>query len=220
MKASTTSLFYVTIFLTCFVSVAVAQTIQKPSTLSISRIKYTNFELEGFGFTQKDLGEYEKRLSSIEGKWWGHLSPMEMMMYSAKTEVERRRFAKMYLTSYNPKAQAERKSAIVMYAAAREIFADELTGSFSESPSNPIVLFVNVNCNDCAADVKSIVADAIQKVDIYVTHLNRKLDIKAQLVAWASDLSLPYKKVSLNDDNGIFQRSYGYELNRIKVVSK
>lgn len=220
MKASIPSLFCVIIFLAGSLGMAVAETIQKPPSVSISRIEYTNSELESFGFTQKDLAEYGKRLNSIEGKWWGHLSPMEMMMYSAKTEIERRRFAKMYLTSNNPKAQAERKSAIAMYAAAREVFADELTNSFSESPSNPIVLFVNVNCKDCATEVKSFVADAIQKVDIYVTHLNRKLDINTQLVDWASDLSLPYKKVSLNDDNGIFQRSYGYELGRFRVISK
>lgn len=184
---------------------ALAQTQQAPVSLSVSRIEYTDPQLLSFGFTKKELGDYAKRLNSIEGKWWGHLSPMEMMMYSAKTEGERRRFAKMYLTSNNPKAQAERKSAVAMYSAAREILAEELTDSLNGITSKPTILFVNVDCNDCAGEVRSVVANANQKVDIYVTSLNRELDIKKQLVNWASALSLPHNKVTLNDDKGIYQ---------------
>ena len=199
-------------------SEASAQTRQATSLSNVSRIEYTDSQLVSFGFSQKDLGEYAKRLNSIEGKWWGHLSPMEMMMYSAKTEGERRRFAKMYLTTNNPKAQAERKSAIAMYSAAREIMADELVDSFSSVASKPIILFVNVDCTDCASEVKTVVAEATQKVDIYVTNLNQTLDIKKQLIKWASALSLPHKKVTLNDDKGIYQRSYGTKLSRLKVI--
>lgn len=199
---------------------ASAQTQNMQASPTVSRIEYTDSQLIGFGFTQKELTDYAKRLNSIEGKWWGHLSPMEMMMYSAKTEGERRRFAKMYLTSNNPKAQAERKSAIAMYSAAREILADELTDSLNDTTSKPTILFVNVDCNDCASEIKSVVTNADQKVDIYVTNLNRKLDIKNQLVNWASALSLPHNKVTLNDDNGIFISSYGQTLSRLKVIEE
>ena len=201
-------------------SEASAQTSPASSLLSVTRIEYTDAQLVSFGFTKKELDDYAKRLNSIEGKWWGHLSPMEMMMYSAKTESERRRFAKMYLTSNNPKAQAERKSAIAMYSAAREIMADELYESFSEGVSKQTILFVNVDCNDCANEVKTVVANANQKVDIYVTNLNRKLAIEKQLVTWASALSLPHKKVTLNDDKGIYQKSYGHNLSRLKVIEE
>jgi len=199
-------------------SEASAQTRQAISSTNVSRIEYTDSQLVSFGFSQKELSEYAKRLKSIEGKWWGHLSPMEMMMYSAKTESERRRFAKMYLTTNNPKAQAERKSAIAMYSAARDIMADELVDSFSSVGSKPTVLFVNVDCTDCASEVKTAVAEANQKVDIYVTNLNQTLDIKKQLIKWASALSLPHRKVTLNDDKGIYQRSYGTKLSRVKVI--
>lgn len=198
----------------------IAQDLQAPSSFSVSHIEYTDSQLMDFGFTQKELSEYARRLNSLEGKWWGHLSPMEMMMYSAKTEGERRRFAKMYLISNNPKAQAERKSAIAMYSAAREILAEELNKSLSGLTSKPTILFVNVDCNDCASEIKSVVANADQKVDIYVTNLNRKLNIKKQLVSWASALSLPHNKVTLNDDKGIYQNSYGQALSRIKVIKE
>lgn len=189
-------------------------------SVSVDRIEYTDSQLERFGFTANDLKEYKQRLNSLEGKWWGHLSPMEMMMYSAKNEIERRRFAKMYLTSNNPKAQAERKSAVAMYSAAREILADELTESLSEVSPKPIILFVNVDCSDCASEVKAVVSDSDHKVDIYVTSLNRKLDIEKQLVNWASALNLPHKKVTLNDDKGIYQNSYGQKLSRLKVIKE
>jgi integrating conjugative element protein (TIGR03759 family) len=207
-------------FFLLLMSEASAQTQQAPASLSVSRIEYTDSQLMSFGFTQKELSDYAKRLNSIEGKWWGHLSPMEMMMYSAKTEGERRRFAKMYLKSNNPKAQAERKSAIAMYSAAREILADELIDSLNDIKAKPTILFVNVDCNDCASEIKSVVANANQKVDIYVTSLNRKLDIKQQLVNWASVLSLPHNKVTLNDDKGIYQNSYGQTLSRLKVIEE
>jgi len=132
MKLLLTQVVCILVPLFYLMSNASAQTAPTSPSLSIHRIEYTDAQLVSFGFTKKELGEYEKRLNSIEGKWWGHLSPMEMMMYSAKTENERRRFAKMYLTSNNPKAQAERKSAIAMYSAAREIMADELSESLSE----------------------------------------------------------------------------------------
>jgi len=209
--------------LVCFLTLLSEASAQTPPTLSassVSRIEYTESQLMSFGFTQKNLKGYRKLLNSIEGKWWGHLSPMEMMMYSAKTESERRRFAKMYLTSNNPKAQAERKSAIAMYSAAREIMADELADSFSSVGLKPAILFVNMNCKDCASEVKSLVARASQKVDIYVTNLNRNLDVNTQLVNWASALSLPHKKVTLNDDKGIYQSSYGHALNRLKVIEE
>lgn len=218
MKTLITSVVSLLVYFAFPMGVVVAQTVQQPSSLTISRIEYTNSELASFGFTKKELGDYAKRLDSIEGKWWGHLSPMEMMMYSAKTEGERNRFAKMYLTTNNPKAQAERKSAIAMYSAAREIMANELVSAYPTEQTKPTVLFVNVNCNDCAAEVKSVVGDANQKVDIYVTNLNEKLDVNEQLVKWASALSLPHQKVTLNDDKGIFQRSYGYGLSRLKVI--
>ena len=71
-------------------------------------------------------------------------------MYSAKTEAERKRFARMYLSTHNPKAQAERKSAIAMYEVARDIIANELTQSLASVPSTTMALFVNANCIDCA----------------------------------------------------------------------
>lgn len=220
MKSFLTPIFCVLVCVFFLTSNASAQTPHTSSSLSVHRIEYTDAQLVSFGFTKKELGEYTKRLNSIEGTWWGHLSPMEMMMYSAKTDSERSRFAKMYLTSNNPKAQAERKSAIAMYTAAREIMANELSESFSEVVSKPIILFVNVDCNDCASEVKKVVANADQKVDIYVTNLNRKLAIEKQLVTWASALSLPHKKVTLNDDKGIYQKSYGHTLSRLKVIEE
>jgi integrating conjugative element protein (TIGR03759 family) len=220
MKPIAHLVFVVLACLVGFASNALAQSLLTPSSLSVSRIEYTDSQLMSFGFTHKELTEYQKRLNSLEGKWWGHLSPMEMMMYSAKTEDERRRFAKMYLTSNNPKAQAERKSAIAMYSAAREIMAEELTESLADMGSKPTILFVNVDCKDCANEVKSLVANAKQKVDIYVTNLNRKLDITNQLVTWARGLNLPHKKVTLNDDKGIYQNSYGHTLSRLKVVEE
>ena len=220
MKLLLTQVVCILVPLFYLMSNAFAQTAPTSSSLSIHRIEYTDAQLVSFGFTKKELGEYEKRLNSIEGKWWGHLSPMEMMMYSAKTENERRRFAKMYLTSNNPKAQAERKSAIAMYSAAREIMADELSESLSEVVTKPTILFVNVDCSDCASEVKAVVANAKQKVDIYVTNLNRELAIETQLVKWASALSLSHKKVTLNDDKGIYQKSYGHSLSRLKVIEE
>jgi len=220
MKVFFSLIFCAAVFFLTIENEALAQTPQTTSSSNVSRIEYTDSQLVSFGFSQKELDEYAKRLNSIEGKWWGHLSPMEMMMYSAKTEGERRRFAKMYLTTNNPKAQAERKSAIAMYSAAREIMADELVDSFSSVASKPIILFVNVDCTDCASEVKTVVAEATQKVDIYVTNLNQKLDIKKQLVTWASALSLPHKKVTLNDDKGIYQNSYGSQLSRLKVIEQ
>ena len=217
---------FLNIFVYCFVCASISlgkaseQKLPALSTPSVSRVEYTDSQLVGFGFTQKELSDYSNRLKSIEGKWWGHLSPMEMMMYSAKTENERRRFAKMYLTSNNPKAQAERKSAIAMYSAAREIMANELVDSFSRVAPNPTILFVNVGCEDCASEVKSVVSKASQKVDIYVTNLNRELDISKQLINWASALSLPHNKVTLNDDKGIYQGSYGHTLKRLKVIEE
>lgn len=201
-------------------TVVAAQSETKRSSLTVSGIDYSDAELEQFGFTRNDLKNYSKRLNSIEGKWWGHLSPMEMMMYSAKTEVERRRFAKMYLTTNNPKAQAERKSAIAMYSIAREIIANELEGTLSQANSRNIILFVNVDCADCAGEVKSLVSEAAQKVDIYVTNLNAKLNIKNQLVNWARALDLPHQKVTLNDDKGIYLKSYGQTLDRLKVIQE
>ena len=204
-----------------FASTVVAEPKIAPELEStFERIEYTESQLSDFGFDKNDLKEYKRRLNTIEGQWWGHLSPMEMMMYSAKTEDERRRFAKMYLTSNNPKAQAERKSAIAMYSAAREILADQLSDSLSDLTSKPTILFVNVDCKDCASEVRSVVAGANQKVDIYVTSLNRKLDIEKQVVSWASALNLPPNKVTLNDDKGIFQRSYGQRLSRLKVIEE
>lgn len=220
MKSLLTHILFSLVCLFHITSNVSAQTPPPSSSLSVHRIEYTDAQLESFGFTNKELGEYTKRLNSIEGAWWGHLSPMEMMMYSAKTEKERSRFAKMYLTSNNPKAQAERKSAIAMYSAAREIMADELSESFSEVISKPTILFVNADCKDCASEVKLVVANANQKVDIYVTNLNRKLAIEKQLVTWASALSLPHKKVTLNDDKGIYQKSYGHTLSRLKVIEE
>lgn len=220
MKTLIVLMFTASWLLMTLANEASAQTQKMPTSSTVSRIEYTESQLMSFGFTQKELSDYAKRLNSIEGKWWGHLSPMEMMMYSAKTEGERRRFAKMYLTSNNPKAQAERKSAIAMYSAAREILADELTDSLNDTTSKPTILFVNVDCNDCASEIKSVVTNADQKVDIYVTNLNRKLDIKNQLVNWASALSLPHNKVTLNDDKGIFKSSYGQTLSRLKVIEE
>ena len=107
-----------------------------------------------------------------------------------------------------------------MYSAAREILADQLSDSLSDLTSKPTILFVNVDCKDCASEVRSVVARANQKVDIYLTSLNRKLDIEKQLVSWASALNLPPNKVALNDDKGFFQRSYGQRLSRLKVIEE
>lgn len=220
MKLLVGLLFVASGLFMCLANEASAQARQAPASASVSRIEYTDSQLMSFGFTQQELSDYAQRLNSIEGQWWGHLSPMEMMMYSAKTEGERSRFAKMYLTSNNPKAQSERKSAVAMYSAAREILADELTHSLADIPSNPTIVFVNIDCTDCAQEVQSVVAQANQKVDIYVTNLNRKLDIKNQLVKWASALNLPHHKVTLNDDKGIYKNSYGQTLSRLKVIGE
>lgn len=214
------SLFCSILCLIPSVSVAAAQTMSKTPSLIVSRIEYTDSQLERFGFTHEDLSNYAKRLNTIEGMWWGHLSPMEMMMYSAKTENERRRFAKMYLSSNNPKAQAERKSAIAMYSIAREIYADGFANSYPDVKPKPIILFVNVDCQDCARDVTSVVVGANRQVDIYVTNLKPDSDVKSQLIRWASALNLPHQKVTLNNDKGIYQRSYGHALSRLKVIEE
>ena len=65
MKACLSLFVYSFAWLLYLASEAVAQSIPEPSSLSVTRIEYTDSELESFGFTQKELGTYSKRLENL-----------------------------------------------------------------------------------------------------------------------------------------------------------
>jgi len=183
--------------------------------------EYTERELEEYGFTTADLASYHARLQSKAGRWWGHLSPMELMMYSAESDLERRRFARMYLESMHPKSLAERDAVVTLYAVARDMYKEKVTNVLpvKRSLRRPI-LFVDLNCDDCKADVIELVQAADAVLDIYVTGLDRSKDRNAQLIHWARSMQLPPSRITLNADRGIYQQRYGQPLDRLHLVSQ
>lgn len=187
-----------------------------PDTLGV--VMYTDQQLSEYGLTEIDIASYHRYLQGKEGKWWGHLSPIELMMYAAETEQERIRFARLYLTSTFPKALAERDAMRTMYRVSREILIEQIGSDGVHIQKRPL-LFVNLNCESCQSEVTTLINEAGGIVDIYVTELDPDQKPDAQLITWAQSLALPANKVTLNDDRGIFQKKFGYRLERYYAVS-
>lgn len=209
-----------------FSTVGVAQSDLRPETdqtTTIDRIQFTDAELADFGFTPAELDIYKKRMQSTPGRWWGQLSPMELMMYSSTTEVERKRFARLYLESLHPKVLAERDAAVTMYQVAREIHKEQrgvTPVSMTKRSLKRPVLFVDVGCESCKKDVIELVEASDSILDIYVLGVDRAEDVNQQLIRWARSMRLPPKRITLNDDNGIYQRRYGQALDKLHLVNQ
>ncbi len=184
--------------------------------------EYTDAELGDYGFTASELTTYKARLNTKAGRWWGQLSPMEMMMYSATTEIERKRFARMYLESMHPKSLAERDATVTMYQVARDIHKEKSGLVQFPKQSKTVlkrpVLFVQLACVECKKDVIELVNASEEVLDIYIAGLNKSDNPKDQLVAWARSMRLPPTQITLNEDKGIYQRRYGKPLNRLHLV--
>jgi len=200
------------------------QTLSRPPNTreqTTQSLRFTDAELLEYGFSTQDLATYKDRLTGRAGRWWGHLSPLEMMMYSAVDDAERRRYAKMYLQSSYPKAQAERDAAATMYQVARELFTEQSgKRQFGGRSTKRPALFVSIACEDCKKDVVELVAATDGVMDIYVTNLAVDRPIKDQLISWASSMRLPSSKVTLNEDKGIYLKRFGSPLDRFHLVTQ
>jgi len=190
----------------------------------VGHAEHTEAELLDYGFTARDLENYRARMTTRAGRWWGHLSPMEMMMYSAETADERHRFARMYLQTLHPKSLAERDAGVVMYQEARALYQEQRgMVRFSNSALMEQIrpaLFVRFDCESCKQDVIELIAASDTKVDVYLTGIDSEKDVNAQLIAWARSMQLPPQKVTLNDDRGIYQRQFGQPLERLQLVTQ
>ena len=183
---------------------------------SITPESYSNSQMLDMGLTASDIAQYQSQRETVKGLWWGHMSPVEFLMYSSEDENERKRFAKLYLSSNLPKAVAERDAMVTMYEMAREVYAEQY-GLVSNDESKRPALFVNIACSDCSDEVVDIINLSQIKVDVYLTGLTALSDENEKqqaMINWARELNIHPKKITLNDDNGIYE-----QLNHQPLVS-
>lgn len=192
--------------------------------------RYTKAELNNFGLNDADISSYKKKMKTVEGQWWGHLSPMEFLMFASKDQKAKKRFAKMYLKSNYPKVKAERDALLAMKEVSRELVAEnfegianEINGALEERSKNGpklAVLFVDFQCEKCKKETFDIVNKSKSKLDIYFTNAPIK-NFKNSLINWARSANLPSTKVTLNADGGRYYKRFKKNLiGKVQLLSK
>ena len=209
-------------------SVSIAQTsLPAPVVMGVQsnaaavKQTYTDAELVSAGLSEADMAVYRTRMKTQKGQWWGHVSPAEFMMYSSESDDERKRFAKLYLESNFPKALAERDAIEAMYQVARDIYAKQIGADARPIAKRP-ALFINIACEDCKPSVLDLITSSESIVDIYLTGLSSELSVELRnetMIDWARSLQLDPKRITLNDDNGLYERKMGVLLDQFHLVT-
>jgi len=181
-------------------------------------------ELTEKGLRQDEIHAFREIEKSKEFQWWGHLSPLEVLIYSSKTDRQRKEYASRYMELNGPKVIAEVKALMAMRQAALEYkklyFSDEETQFNKVAPLPRLSIFVPINCHDCKAEVLDFVLGSKGLVDVYLAGLDKESSLRDQLIKWAVSAGLPTKGVTLNDENGIYFENTGKPLLKLEVLGR
>ncbi|MCY3859294.1 MAG: TIGR03759 family integrating conjugative element protein [Gammaproteobacteria bacterium] len=150
------------------------------------------------------------------------ISPLEILGIHARTDAERRRYARRWAAMMVEDAERVLAFQRAYDAAVSELLADQplidlahlpvrVDSTPSFLPTDRLAVFVELGCEICEEILKRAlrVGSRIAGVDVYVLGLEK--DDKPALHAWANRQGIPpmavhAKRITLNFDEGLLER--------------
>ena len=150
------------------------------------------------------------------------ISPLEILGIHARTDAERRRYARRWAKMMIEDAERVLAFQRAYDAAVSELLADQplidlahlpvrVDSTPSFLPTDRLAVFVELGCEICEEILKRAlrVGSRIAGVDVYVLGLEK--DDKPALHAWANRQGIPpmavhAKRITLNFDEGLLER--------------
>jgi len=170
---------------------------------------------EQWNLTRTDWNRYQEIMSGPRGTWSPDISPVSALGIHAITEVDRMRYATIAATQDWERLMSER-AWYLTYGVAKERYFNERLKELEASQkalsdtaaSDHLVLFTDDQCNPQCRRAVSTALDTGATIDIYFVGVSNRDAIGE----WAKANRIPpeavnkTKRVTLNIDNGMFQR--------------
>lgn len=186
-----------------------------------SRVFVTESGREIWGLSETDWSTYTKLMQGPSGLWYSRLAPAFVLGINAKSESERKRFARIvydqerrrledlfaFNRTYQRIARAERSAPDYSYFGEFGEFGDLAGDSFPGTFPDRILVFVGPDCPRCDQSVLDLVV-AGRPFDIYYVSAGSN----AEISRWARRIGLPLSRVrdrsiTLNHDRGALARA-------------
>lgn len=188
----------------------------KIESIHTTNTNFTDKQLELLGLKNEEFNRYRDLKSGKEGIWWPDVSPLELLMYGARDEEERNKYAKRYLKTYYPKANSEKNAQIAMRKAAYEIVS-ERSGALSKK-NNRGAIFINIACETCKERVRTNI-NPVTQTDLYFVNLNRSQDINSQMISWVKDAGISPQLITINDGEDLWKRNnLGVDVVEMEII--
>jgi len=185
---------------------------------------------EAWGLSEADWESYQVLMKGPSGLWYPRLAPAMVLGINARTEAERRRYARMVWEQ-----EKARLDALLAFNRAYQDIArsDRSRPGFSffdalALPQSPVLqpraavagrisAFVTPDCPECERQIRELTALG-RPFDVYVVGAGSDRDIRI----WAQRAGIPVERVvsraiTLNHDSGRLMRRAGHDISDLPL---
>ncbi|MCX4030189.1 TIGR03759 family integrating conjugative element protein [Endozoicomonas sp. SM1973] len=190
-------------------------------TLEQKKIRATQW-----GLSLSEWQRYETILQGPKGTWYSTLDPTHVLGLDAKSDEERRKYARLQVEVESARVSSELAFQRAFHQAQKEMYPDLLpidNSKFLKSPLENMlsggqyqeqgraIYFVDLACEDCRYTIQKLIRKAgsqwLSGVDFYILNTKNKRTI----IDWATQQKIPTelvnrKLITLNIDNGTYQK--------------
>ena len=150
------------------------------------------------------------------GQWWGHLDPQLFLAFATTEQLQRNYYVNRYLRNNFPRANAERQTMIAFRQEAKKLaptLVQQAVQQIQAKINNQI--FINLDCDSCANEIKQLIKNHEGKTDLYFIGAENDSDI----LKWAETHQLPPNKITLNHNNGLYEKYFKQPLSTYSVYT-